>query len=561
MPLKHIGLCCGSVAAVLLIALPLHAQSVGDMQQSVVHLDSVIKEKNFQIEVAAKDRTLETMDNYDRPERLITGYDLRNIGWIEVTDPLLLKRVDTLFARSYPSYRRDTTTTGGGGGSKSKSKQPPAQVQTAAVRIYLGKMGTIRSGGLKMDYEIMELRILKKIQEPVWDDEEKEWGVGQEELVVYSKVGTGLKFMLDGDPTLYQDILDRGNREKMHQLPEDMFQIPSRGPFVVKSDQEIAQYSTYFSGFTVALASPSGAVASTSGRIKVERQRRGVTGSGVGAVGAMDTSVVLDLSMFRAMLAVYNWNLDVRLGDEEFGYPFWSSGELNVMAGYKNLVKLGVTLHTGLGKDQEWNIIGPVGVKPRALDGIFGLTGRFNLDRDFPVALGGAFTVGSLEKEYESLTNSSLFYYIPTALQVYYPVLFKDAEANARNIVQIKIGYGFHRVKSGHVIQKSEIGILRDGRMLQQEDVGTVVSTTERDVNSPYVKVEFMNLNENNKYGFSVQYYGGSMIIGAWLEIVPDIFRIEGKYATLLRDKYPWDSSPILLFSPRVRLDFGKWFK
>jgi len=562
MPLKHISLYCGFVAAIFLIISPLRAQPVDTLQRKVEQIQSEIKEKNFKIEVAARDRTVETMDNYDRPERLITGYDLRNVGWIEITDPLLLKRIDTLFARSYPGYRRDTTTTGGGGGSKSKSKQPPAQIQTAAIRVYLGKMGTIKSGGLKMEYEIMEIRILKKVQEPNWDDEEKEWVVGQEELIVYAKVGTDLKFMLDRDPALYQDILDRSNREKMHQLPEEMFPIPSRGPFVVKSDFEIAQYSTFFSGFTVPLlgTSSSGA-ANVAGRGRPVRQRRAAAAVSAGTKTSIDTSIALDLSMFRAMLAVYEWNLDVRLGDEELGYPFWSSGQLNLLAGYKNLAKLGIALPIGLGKDQEWNIIGPVGIKPRALNGIFGLTGRFNLDREFPIALGGAFTVGTIDKEYESLTNPNLFYYIPTAIQLYYPVLFKDVETNPRNIIQIKIGYGYHRVKNGHVIQKSEVGSLRDGRIIQPADVGTVESALEKDVNSPYIRLEFMNLNENNKYGFSAQYYGGSLIIGAWLEIIPDIFRVEGKYAMWLRDRYAWDSSSILLFSPRIRLDFGQWFK
>jgi hypothetical protein len=105
------------------------------------------------------------------------------------------------------------------------------------------------------------------------------------------------------------------------------------------------------------------------------------------------------------------------------------------------------------------------------------------------------------------------------------------------------------------------MGTSREGRILQQSDVGNVESANERDINSPYIRVEFMNLNENNKYGFSAQYYGGSLIVGAWLEIVPDILRLEGKYAAMLRDKYPWDSSSILLFSPRLRLDFGRWFK
>jgi len=151
---------------------------------------------------------------------------------------------------------------------------------------------------------------------------------------------------------------------------------------------------------------------------------------------------------------------------------------------------------------------------------------------------------GKISKPYASLTDRQNFYYIPTAVQLYYPIMFKTNNSGQANVLQIRLGYQYHRVNAGRV-------------------VGTTVDTIwkVRDVKSPYVQIDYFNAVAANRYGISLQFYNMRIVGSAWLEIIPDKFWIEGLYAGSLGEREPWESPAILMFSPRFRFDLSSLFR
>jgi hypothetical protein len=502
---------------------------------------------------------LEKEEDYNDLVHLRTVYDYRNVLWAELGDHSLWKQIDTVFSRDNRDYLKDRLPDVDSTRMTDPLYIPAARVETGAIRVYLARVITFEPGKQRESNEILEIRVIKNVKAWRWRDDLSEWQSKSEETIPFSRAGTELRLALDWKPGLYERILAsiRSHPEKIHRLPNEMFPIRVRGPFVVKDDSERDLYAALFSGFKSdsRASEPSGASSGQAGR------RRPGTTNEAGRQVAQGTDRSLDISMFRATARYDDWSLDAYLGAEEMGYLYWSNGQLSVLAGYKNVLKLGLALPVSIGKDHGMNFIGPARINPRALNGIYGFTGQFDLDFGFPFALGGGFLTGSLDRENGTLTALDKFYYIPTAFQVYYPIFVKDQKSDPRNVFRIRIGYGFTRVASGHVVNRSDIGMEKDGAVPQGSDLGRVINKDERDLNSPFISLDLINRNEIHMFGITTLYNGGSLIVGAWVELFSDHLRLEGKYSTIIRERYPWEVPSTLWFSPRLRLDLGRWLK
>jgi len=280
----------------------------------------------------------------------------------------------------------------------------------------------------------------------------------------------------------------------------------------------------------------------------------------------------LSLPFMTGIVRTFNgfnekWNFSFKLGNKEINYPYFSTGNFSVLAGYQNIVKFGIVLPVNLTNGEVFNI-GSIVAPQRKIHGTFGLTFDFNLQPttvtsiNNAFALGGYFYYGKIKdgKEYniKPINENNDFYYVPIILQVYYPLIFKDLEKNPKNIFQIKAGFSYHQVKREHVITKSEIGTIfygKDERLVTKDDVGKVYEAELiKKVPSPLVQAEYMNLNDNNKFGFGFQYVNNIINFDAWLEIIKERMRVEVSYVQPLRDAEEWENSAFFL--PSLRLYF-----
>jgi len=174
-------------------------------------------------------------------------------------------------------------------------------------------------------------------------------------------------------------------------------------------------------------------------------------------------------------------------------------------------------------------------------------------------ALGGYFYYGKIKdgKEYSKkpLNINNDFYYVPIIAQVYYPLIFKDLEKNPKNIFQVKAGFSYHQVKREHIITKSEIGQMfygKEERLVTKDDVGKVYEVELiKKVPSPLVRIEYMNLNSGNQFGFGFQFVNNIANFDAWLEVTKWL-RIEASYVQPLRDAEEWENSAFFWISPRI---------
>lgn len=255
--------------------------------------------------------------------------------------------------------------------------------------------------------------------------------------------------------------------------------------------------------------------------------------------------IAANISLFGGSMRFGNdWKIEGRIGSDELGYPFWSSGQIVLTAGYKSL-KLGAYLpiHGGL---FESNAERPLSLKPRLLNGSTGATGSFEFEWDLVKlhsenvtygAIGGAFAVGSLDRRRPEYLTSNLdsLYSITTMLQAYYAFnyLFDDEK-----ILNAKIGGIYHTVALNRFAENE---ILRYGK--SQKNF------------SPYIFVEYKNAGAD---WFKLNAtYSRLLMLGAWAEIVPQYVYAEVKYSTaLLRSPKPWEQKYYLYGTLGFNFDF-----
>jgi hypothetical protein len=272
--------------------------------------------------------------------------------------------------------------------------------------------------------------------------------------------------------------------------------------------------------------------------------------------------VYFDISpLFLAGIVRFSndWNFSFKLGDEEINYPYWSTGNLRLLAGYQNIVKFGVVLPANF-TDGETFDIGSVVAPQRRLHGAFGLTAEFNLQPTIMKNINEAFAIGGyvsygkikdgVSYSTKPLNANNDFYYTPFAMQIYYPLIFKDLEKNPKNIFQIKAGFSYHEITRVHVIRESDYQYT--DVIIRQEDIGKTLEIEKiKKIPSPYLKIDYMNLNSVNQFGFGAMYVNNIIDFSAWLEVTKWL-RIEVAYIQALRDAEEWENSSFFWISPRI---------
>lgn len=219
-----------------------------------------------------------------------------------------------------------------------------------------------------------------------------------------------------------------------------------------------------------------------------------------------------------------DWGAEVKLGNDELGYPMWTSGNISFLALYKR-VKLGVQIPFAGGTENS-TFLG-VRVKPRRLDGAYGIAGEF----DFAF-IGGAFTLGSRRNDADgTFADPNNIYSIRTSAHAWYSYTL-DIN-NKANFMRVKFGVGMHSLSRDALAPASATR------------PAEIVSTDfTRYFWSPYLKVEFMNQQFTNRFGASLQYYKEWGLATAWLEIINNTLRLEVKGAMpLLRSRQAWEPS------------------
>jgi hypothetical protein len=226
-----------------------------------------------------------------------------------------------------------------------------------------------------------------------------------------------------------------------------------------------------------------------------------------------------------------DWGAEVKLGNDELGYPMWTSGNLAFMALYKR-IKLGVQTPFA-GATENSTFLG-MRVKPRKLDGTYGVVGEF----DFAF-VGGAFSLGSRRRDTDgTFADPNNIYTIRTSAQLWYSYTL-DIN-NKANLMRVKFGVGMHSLSHDAVVPTTATSSA-DGSNRRAEVIATDFT---RYFWSPYVKVEFMNQQFTNRFGASLQYYKEWGFATAWLEIINNTLRLEVKGAMpLLRSKQEWEPS------------------
>lgn len=286
---------------------------------------------------------------------------------------------------------------------------------------------------------------------------------------------------------------------------------------------------------------------------------------------------VLDASLFGVELRspakssfAPNWNVGFRFGNDEINLPRWSSGMSQLYVGYKNDVHVGLILPMNM---YDGTLPKPIGFNTNLLSSPMGYTFDFDFSFGFPFSLGANVSILNKFEGIDKYSHLNVlkqtiidgtdytndFFNYSTIAKLYYPLMFKDKENDPRFAFRLEIGGGYIQVNRNHLVMKGETS--KEGMQFNPADVGKMFSLgKEKDVFDVYFRLSFINLGSKNNYGLGLQYFDGGTMIDAWLELT-QWFRIEMKYAFLLRTKEIWESeSSYFMLSPRFRFGFPSIF-
>jgi len=256
--------------------------------------------------------------------------------------------------------------------------------------------------------------------------------------------------------------------------------------------------------------------------------------------------VGFNLSAFGGSVRFSNdWGIVGRVGDDELGYPFWSSGQARMFASYKS-IKLGAWLpvHGGL---TEVPVAGSLTLRQRLLNGSAGIAGEFEFEWDavklnsqhIPyTAVGGTFALGGLTRRRpDNLTpNLDSLYSLSTVLQGYYA--FDYAFDDERHRFNIHMGMSYHQVT-----------------LNRQREGGIQPAGPTQAFIDPLIRFEYKN-QRIDWFKISAQ-YSRLLMLGAWAEILPYFIYAEVKFSTIVgREQKPWEHTSYLYGTLGINFDF-----
>jgi len=288
---------------------------------------------------------------------------------------------------------------------------------------------------------------------------------------------------------------------------------------------------------------------------------------------------VLDFSLFgielrspaRASFAP-NWTIKYRLGNDEINAPLWASGMSALMVGYKNDMHLGLIL--------PMNMVTPDMPTPLALNhGLLNSPMGYTLDFDFsfgfPFALTGDLSVTDkfdgdaayshmkvLDKVVDLVDYTNDFFYYSTIARLAYPLMFVNSERNPTFSFRVEVGGGYVQVQRAHVVMPGETSKVHENNVIEFDaGPGTMYTLgKENEIVDVFFSLSFINMGATNPYGMGIQYFNGGIMASAWLDLT-EWFRVEAKYAFLLRGREIWEQEPSYFqVSPRFRFGFPSIF-
>jgi hypothetical protein len=263
--------------------------------------------------------------------------------------------------------------------------------------------------------------------------------------------------------------------------------------------------------------------------------------------------VSADFSLFGAILRFGNdWGITGRIGDDELGYPFWSTGNTWIMGTYKSL-KIGawVPINGGLDKPSRTPGAQVTTSTTRLLNGSDGIVGEFEFEwetirinsESFPyAAIGGRFAFGGLSGRRDEFYTRNLdsLYYIAAIVQGYYGFDFLF-DQNRQNL-NVHLGASYHKVGLGKaVVFDEKFTIFKSGEPESFID--------------PFVRIEYRNYRFD-RFRVTAQYSRLLMFTG-WAEVIPPFIYAEIKFSTVVfRKPRLWEHQNYVYGTVGFKFDF-----
>ncbi len=256
--------------------------------------------------------------------------------------------------------------------------------------------------------------------------------------------------------------------------------------------------------------------------------------------------VSANISLFGGSMKFGNdWRIVGKIGNDELGYPFWSSGQISLMAGYKS-IQLGAYLPMHGGVFETNPADRPLSLKPRRLNGSSGVTGsaefewdavKINSPRVSYGAIGGSFAVGSLDRRRPEYLTANLerLFSVTTILQSYYAFNYQFDD---EKVLHARVGATFHRVSLNKYIE---------------DEIYAYGSA--QNIVTPLVSVLYRNVGAD-WFALTGQ-YSRMLSFSAWAELVPKYVYVEAKYSTVVfREAREWEQRYYLYATLGFNFDF-----
>lgn len=217
------------------------------------------------------------------------------------------------------------------------------------------------------------------------------------------------------------------------------------------------------------------------------------------------------------------WGMEIKLGNDEIGLPFWTSGNLAFMALY-NQIKIGGHIPFKWGAERTGTL--STIWKPRNLNGTYGLTAEF----DWAFA-GGSLLFGFPRDDTDgTFADTNNIYYLKLAATMWYS--FTVGINDKANLLRFKTGFGVEQL-GRDALGRGIKGVSADS-IYQREP--------PRFFWSPYFKVDYVNQQFARRFGASFQYFRDWGLGTLWMEILPEQLRVEVKFCTAVtRERDPWE--------------------
>lgn len=243
----------------------------------------------------------------------------------------------------------------------------------------------------------------------------------------------------------------------------------------------------------------------------------------------------LSISAFEGTLLFSDGRgIDVKLGHEEIGYHFWSTGSLQIMAVLEQL-RVGIIAPFTFGNIKP-GLLQPLTIRPRLLSGEKGIVLHYDSPKPSE-QLSAHFTIG----EIRGVTNPSLLvgdgsiYSVHTVAQVTYAR--QDFLSHDKHMFTFKGGVGYHQIAHGLITPDGLVG-----------------TTEKEDFVSPILSADYVHQGER-LYGMGIQYYSSIIFAKCWFELVKDFIFVDVKYyAPIVRNAKPWEQSYFFMVSPRLQV-------